>query len=77
MEQLRQVQRHAVDLQDVPVFDRQAYTDRRPSRYFTLLHTSADEVEQFMQASETHQGKSSGWPTPIRNELSRLGLHGW
>lgn len=50
-------EQHAVDLQDLPVLDRHAYTDQgRPVALFHFtLHTSAEEIERFMQASENQQ----------------------
>jgi len=68
-------EQHAVDLQDVPVLDRQAYTDKgRPIALFHFaLHTSADEVEQFMQASETHQRQV----IRLANANPATNCHGW
>jgi hypothetical protein len=70
-----QEQQHSVDLQDVPVLDRQAYTDKgRPiSLFHFALHTSADEVEQFMQASETHQKQV----IRLANANPATNCHGW
>jgi hypothetical protein len=54
---LHQGEQHAVDLQDLPVSDRLAFTDRgRPvSLFHFALHTPADEIELFMQSAEGNQ----------------------